>query len=246
MPDPLHRLLVSGATKTIREIDSPHIGRLIVPGARNRPEALQVEAGTWAMDNAAFLAFDAERFVAMLARFRREPGCLFVAVPDVVGKAEETRRRFDQWSPVVRAYGYPVALVAQDGLTVQTTPWDEVDAIFIGGTTEFKLGPGARTIAAYAAARGKHVHMGRVNTKDRLHYALDIGCTTIDGSGFSKWPAVNLPLALRWLEEWCIARRSTFVPQRGSLQVVPRTRKPRPPSPPRSDWWQGTARWPSW
>jgi hypothetical protein len=36
--------------------------------------------------------------------------------------------------------GYPAAFVAQDRWDETATPWDEFDVLFVGGSTEFKLG----------------------------------------------------------------------------------------------------------
>lgn len=197
------RVLVSGATATLRDYwHEPIFGRLFVPLDYNKADALPLEPGRWAMDNGAFSNFDAKAFERMLLRFEGRAGCLFCAAPDVVGDAEATLAKFPFWSGVIRRAGFPVALVAQDGLTVSRTPWAQFDALFIGGTTEFKEGADARTLVGYAKALGKWVHMGRVNSKRRIFYAASIGCDSIDGTGFSKWPKVRLPLAVKWLKEW--------------------------------------------
>ena len=192
-------ILVSGATVTMAQRIDPWLGRLIVPRQRN-DVALVQDGRPWAMDNGAFSHFDPELFVDMLYRHRGLPGCLFVAVPDVVADAEATRARFDRWAPVVRAYGFPVALVAQDGLTPETTPWTALDALFIGGSTEWKLGPEARELVGIARALGKWVHMGRVNSIRRLRYAERIGCQSVDGTGFSRFPDVMLRRAESWAD----------------------------------------------
>ena len=82
----------------------------------------------------------------------------------------------------IRALGYPVALVAQDGLEELHIARPKVDALFIGGTTEWNLGEGARQIAAEAKRRGVWVHMGRVNSLRRMRYAESIGCDSADGT----------------------------------------------------------------
>jgi hypothetical protein len=43
--------------------------------------------------------------------------------------------------------------------------------------------------------------MGRVNTRLRFRYAFHLGCDSIDGSGFSRWPDQRVPVGLRWLAE---------------------------------------------
>ena len=132
-------ILVSGATSTVRELDDPLIGSLFVPGAWRRsrefPAAAFADGRRWGADNGAYSDFDAAAFVAMLGKLRGRPGGLFVAAPDVVGQAAPTLERFRTWAPIIAANDLPIALVAQDGLTVPGVPWDSIDAIFIGGTT---------------------------------------------------------------------------------------------------------------
>ena len=135
----------------------------------------------------------------MLKACQGQSGCLFVAVPDVVGQWEQTLELWHRWHPVVRSFGFPVALVAQDGIAVSKVPWSEVDAVFIGGSTRFKLGNTARTIAGYAQALGKWVHMGRVNGRKRMLYARDIGVQSVDGSSFSRFPDTVMSNARAWL-----------------------------------------------
>ncbi len=95
----------------------------------------------------------------------------------------------------------PLAIVLQDGATVETVPWDEVGAVFVGGTTEWKLGSEVRSIVAEANARRIWAHMGRVNSHRRLRYADWIGCDSADGTYLVFGPDVNLPRLLRWLDD---------------------------------------------
>jgi hypothetical protein len=192
-------LFVSGATATMRK--HRDAGELIVPGAGSAPDSLRLIPGRWAMDNGAFVAFDAPAFVAMLERFYRRPGCRFVAAPDAVGDCHQTLTQWPFWSRLIRGVGFPPALVAQDGLTVADVPWREIATLFIGGHTEWKTGPAAAQLIAYARARGLWVHMGRVNSRERLWEAARLGVDSVDGSGFSKWPDINLPKGLQWADE---------------------------------------------
>jgi hypothetical protein len=80
-------------------------------------------------------------------------------------------------------------------------PWDEFDVLFLGGSTEWKLGEAAAALTAEAKSRGKHVHMGRVNSRKRYRYARSIGCDSVDGTYLVFGPTVNLPKLLSWLEE---------------------------------------------
>lgn len=100
--------------------------------------------------------------------------------------------------PAIRTLGYPAALVAQDGLEHLDVPWDDFDALFIGGSTEWKLGKAAARLVAEAKRRGKHVHMGRVNSRRRWSYAEHIGCDSVDGTFLAFGPDANL----RRLQVW--------------------------------------------
>jgi len=124
--------------------------------------------------------------------------CLFAAGPDVVADARATLRR-SYMLAWIRHAGFPAALVAQDGLEDLTVPWDDFDALFIGGSTTWKLGPAARDLAREASQRGKWVHMGRVNSFKRLQYADSIGCDSADGTYLTYAPGANLPRLLGWL-----------------------------------------------
>lgn len=188
-------LLLSGATRLVESLlPCPYLGVLTSPRAGNRHyERLGLP---WAADNDVFTGkFDPVRFRRLLTW---DPtGCLWVAAPDVVGDAAATLELFAQWAPEIRSAGFPVALVGQDGLVAP--PWDDLDALFIGGSTEWKLGPVAFALAREAKERGKWVHFGRVNTANRIRYARQAGADSIDGTKATKWP-FELPRILRWIE----------------------------------------------
>lgn len=130
------------------------------------------------------------------------PGALFATAPDTVGDAALTIDRFvgGAYTHLIRAARYPVALVAQDGMEDLEVPWADLDVLFIGGSTDWKLGEGARAVAAEARARGKWVHVGRVNSSGRYRaWAPD--ADSADGSFLSFGPDQNLPRLMRWLVE---------------------------------------------
>jgi hypothetical protein len=180
------------------------IGRLIVPGDGNKPS----EGVPWAADNGAFSGFNETAFLKMLDRLEpwRET-CLFVACPDVVGDSTATLDQFQEWAP--RLTPWPLALVAQDGLTTDAVPWWRIDALFIGGTTEFKLSPEAAILVREANIRERWVHMGRVNTIRRMVYANSIGVDSIDGTSFSRWSDIYIPRAVRILPHRQLALEET-------------------------------------
>ena len=125
---------------------------------------------------------------------------LFVAVPDQVADWTTTLELYQHWNQKVAAYGYPRALVIQNGATSEVIPWDDCEAIFIGGTTDWKLGPMAAQISHVAKTKNKHLHMGRVNSLRRLMYANSIGCDSADGTFLKFGPDKNLGRLMRWIE----------------------------------------------
>jgi len=128
-------------------------------------------------------------------------GCLFAVAPDVVADAPATlhRQRVLGALDWIRYIGLPAAFVIQDGQEHLPLPWYDFDAMFIGGSTEWKLGPHARALVTEARGRGKWVHMGRVNSLRRLDYARAIGCDSADGTYLTYGPDINLPKLLGWL-----------------------------------------------
>jgi hypothetical protein len=173
-----------------------NIAGLITPRSWQLPGEWEKFGKPWALDNDCFQGLDREAFIKMLKRFQGYPGCLWVTAPDVVADAEATLTRFKMWQPVLNYFGYKVAFVGQDGLTPENTPWDLFDCFFVGGSTNWKLGHAAWLLVQEAKDRGKLVHMGRVNSRQRLNYAISIGCDSIDGTGLCRFRDSELPWAL--------------------------------------------------
>lgn len=176
--------------QTIGYIDTPAQGN-------KRPAGV-----TWCADNGCFgkgYPGD-EKWLAWLeSNTHAAADCLFATAPDVVGDAEATLARSAPFLPLIRELGYPAALVAQDGLEDLPVPWETFDVLFIGGTTEWKLGPAVRTLVKQAKQRGKQVHMGRVNSLRRYRYAQAIGCDTADGTFLTFGPDINLGRLKGWI-----------------------------------------------
>lgn len=140
----------------------------------------------WCLDNGCYKRYDPDAIINMLKRKRGLSGCKFAVVPDVVCDHAATRLLFNAWIGTYQAYGYPAAFVLQNGITsARDVPWDSIAAVFIGGDNAFKYSDIVRTIVQDAKSRGKWVHMGRVNTLRRIHYAISIGCDSSDGTGFA-------------------------------------------------------------
>lgn len=184
--------------RVLDEIRAGRLGFITSPRARNTVEAGMV----WCCDNDAFSGgyVGDDRFLSWLTT-RPAGTCRFVTAPDVVGDAAATLARSVPMLPRIRSLGYPVALVAQNGIEDLAVPWSEFDALFIGGDTAWKLGPAARAVVVEARRRGRWVHMGRVNSWRRLRYAHQIGCDSVDGTYLAFGPDQNLPKLLAWLAE---------------------------------------------
>ena len=165
-----------------QEIGAP-VEQLLTPLTRFSP---QQPESYFAIDNGAFSKFDRTRFVNLLDREQdRKNLCRFVAVPDVVGSARRTLECFDSWAD--RLSGWRLALVAQDGLQDLEVPWKSIDAIFIGGSTEWKMSSHASQVIKAAQLLDKWVHVGRVNAPGRFEYFEELGVDSIDGTGLSRY-----------------------------------------------------------
>lgn len=156
----------------------------------------------WAADNGCFAArWDSAKWYKWLERHAHATAsCLFAVVPDVVGDHGATLARWPLWAPRIKALGYRVAFVAQNGCTAELVPWAECDAVFIGGDDLYKLGADAHLIVAAANRLGKWAHMGRVNSLRRLRIASDMGCDSVDGTFVAFGPDVNVPRIAAWFE----------------------------------------------
>ena len=201
-------LLVSGGTKTVtRLIQHPNLGVLLTPRAGNVPPPKGV---FWACDNGCYGGFDEVAFRAMLDKIAGRTDCHFVTCPDVVGDSKATLELWYEWAPKIVEAAQSPAFVAQDGQLAEAIPWGRgVGAVFIGGSTRFKLGSEAARIVHAANRRNIWTHMGRVNTHRRIMFAQTLGVRSIDGSKFSRWSETYLPQTLDFMEQ---LDRQTMVP----------------------------------
>lgn len=177
----------------------------------------------WAIDNGAFskaVPFDPCAFRELVAKAGANPHrdrCLFVAVPDVVGDPAGTLASWREWRGELRATGLPLAFVLQDGcedgrvdgtLFDDGIPWGEFDALFIGGSTDWKIAdlPWPRQqklIALHRRCDEESIprHMGRCNSRERCEIAYyGLGCKSADGTYLAFGPDKNLPKLLGWLD----------------------------------------------
>lgn len=180
------------------ELADGRIGFLKTPTGGHTLDGVKV----WAVDNGAFTgAYPGDdAFMAFLdARVHRQQDCLFVAVPDVVGDAAATLAMFPPMAARIKAAGWPVALVGQDGMEHLDVPWGDVDWLFVGGSTGWKLGAGAESLIRQAQGRGVRVHVGRVNSARRYRHFAALGCDSADGTFLAFGPETNAPELRAWI-----------------------------------------------
>lgn len=219
------RYYATASTERVREaMRRDLLGQIITPAAGNRLEPF-VE---WIADNgiysnaypgdAAYLSW-----LASHADYRSR--CRFAVAPDVVADHAATwNRSLPMLNPIRRIVGR-VAMCAQNGATPDDMPWDDLDAVFLAGIVEcarcnyvpavwelpvqrcpaghqlaeWKVGATAAAITAEAKRLGKWVHMGRVNSLDRMNRARQMDCDSADGTYLAYGPDTNLPRLLSWV-----------------------------------------------
>lgn len=135
------------------------------------------------IDNGGFTGAKIEGFTKIIKnQFDAKDYCLFAAVPDKVGNHKETLMMWNDYQHI--ADGYKKAFVVQDGFD----EWpSNADAVFIGGSTEFKDSYECELIVKSALENNMHVHIGRVNCFDRFYHFHRLGAHTCDGSGVSMY-----------------------------------------------------------
>ena len=108
---------------------------------------------------------------------RTHPNLLWIAVPDAVGDADATLERFREWHMWLCHLGR-LAFVLQDGGMFWVSALGEAPglaAVFVGGSTRWKLGPEAAKLVRQARGRGLQAHMGRISSARTIWYARSIG-----------------------------------------------------------------------
>lgn len=172
------------------EIGVP-VGQLLTPLTRYR-----LRAKKWAIDNGGFKRLDIDAFLALLRREEHhKEDCLFVTAPDIVGSAQRTLELFGLWRP--KLDGWRVALACQDGQEHLPIPWDRIDAVFIGGSTNWKCSVHVERIVQTAQLFGKWVHAGRVNDPTRFRHFEEMGVDSCDGTGIGRYTHMREAIAGR-------------------------------------------------
>jgi len=166
-----------------------HCGLITTPHSRQNTAHAAGVGASWIMDNGAFTEFKPRSFMDCLQSWQFVPNCAFVVAPDAIQDASNTLAYFWLWQPVIKSFRLPVAFVLQNGMNNHHVPYEFTDAIFIGGSTDFKYTPYVANIVKEAKRRGLHVHNGRVNSRSRINHSHAIGCDSFDGSGYAIDPS---------------------------------------------------------
>ena len=145
--------------------------------------AYRISDKPYGLDNGCFSRFPEKVWRRMLndAETTRP---VFVCLPDIVGDARRTLDLFNMFKSLTATL--PRALVLQDGIGNFEIPWNDIDAVFVGGSDEFKISNECMNACKVAKMLGKWVHVGRVNTADRAIQFIG-KADSLDGSGISRY-----------------------------------------------------------
>ena len=156
----------------------------------------------WGMDSGCFnnKNFTWFKYYSWVIR-KYNSNCLFIPIPDVVGSAQETLKLFNKFYDLFKQLPGDLAFVAQDGITEIDIPWDKFHTLFIGGTTDWKLGEEAKQIIKQGQYLNKWIHIGRVNTISRLKYFAEMKVNSVDGTYATFGPDINIPKLIRWVNK---------------------------------------------
>lgn len=168
------------------------IGQLVTPAP-----GYSYRGGMWAGDCSGYGGVNVPRWRAIVKRqLPFIDKCIFQVVPDAAMSARRTRELFDYFRPELQ--GWPRAYVTQNGQENIEIPWNEIEALFIGGDDTHKDGPEGYSCAKAAIAREKHLHFGRVNGQVRVAKIVEAfgwyPRFSIDGSGISQYSHMRLKL----------------------------------------------------
>jgi hypothetical protein len=167
--------------------------------------------------------FTMDRYLGLIERTLELWGdhVLFATARDVPEDWKGTLKLSLPMLPILRRAGVPAAIALQDGATVNNVPWDECDAVFIGGSTAWKLGEQAKAISIEARRRRKWSHMGRVNSMQRIRIAQSFQCGSADGTFLKR---AGGPKGVARVEKWAKAVWEADPGQAG-IQELERARK---------------------
>jgi hypothetical protein len=197
------RIMVSGNTRAVEEAArrgyADVLGVLVQPHQHNHRGFGPATGLHTVFDNAAFSNPDARAFWNLMVDGWDLAGAIdWIACPDVVCCHGMT---LVQWHAFRAELEYeigcvpvPLAFVLQNGVEddLESVPWDDAAAVFLGGDDDFKLGAAGRVCARESQKRGKPLHVGRVNSVSRLLYCRDVlNAASCDGRNWSAFSSAN-------------------------------------------------------
>lgn len=166
---------------TIDKFPNLQFGHLRTP----LTEYKKIEDVTVGIDNGCFGGtFNRKKFDRIIKEHQYSDNLKFITMPDILGNAIRTLEIFHYIRHEYQSY--PLALVMQDGQESLPIPWEYIEAVFIGGTNNFKDSSASMDIVKTAKMLGKWVHIGRVNTIKRVLRWGDIA-DSCDGSGIARF-----------------------------------------------------------
>lgn len=166
------------------------IGWCISPdGWKNPPTYMP-----YALDNGSFIDWQPALFMEMLCKSTKFHRPLFIVVPDMVADPEITLRKWHYWHLRIAPFG-PLAFACQDGMEPENVP-QKATCCFIGGTTRWKL-KNAHRFKGISPC----LHIGRVNTYQRLRWAEEIGADSVDGTGWFRGDKDQRAGLIEWFEQ---------------------------------------------
>lgn len=189
---------ISGTTRREAFAIYPDLGMLCSPAYFRLPWCQH-----WAVDNDMFNHSDEPDWwqqqgetlwLKMLDKLTAGPlpsSPLFCALPDVVANWDLTLERSYRYRAEIESRGWKTALVLQDGCNAKDIDDFAPDAVFVGGSTDWKWNNVPRIIKAF---KGRYwVHVGRVNGVRNIRYVKELGADSADGTGLAQFFDSTLP-----------------------------------------------------
>lgn len=183
---------MASAIEAMRENDWRQLvepTHIVKHGLRKDPPELayMLDNGAWGC-HARGVEWDSDGFLELLDLLGE--GSDMTVLPDIVGGGEASLERSLEWADRVKAYGAPVLLAVQDGMTAeQVVPvLEELGAgIFVGGSTTWKI----ETMPLWGRVSrdlGCWLHIARVNSMRRIRACHTVGADSFDGTSVTKYP----------------------------------------------------------
>lgn len=164
-----------------------NLGHLYSPSRVERPTPHL----PYVLDNGVYAAWakhrewDEAAFIRHVERYAfNEIRPRWVVVPDAVADRETTLAKWERWAKQLRdEYHLGLALAVQDGMTPDDVRGLAIppDVIFVGGTTKWKW----ESLPIWTAEFDR-VHVGRVNSGEKLSLCRSLGVESCDGTGWFR------------------------------------------------------------